>query len=645
MKLKIVTPCTRYENLAQIEKSIEDSLKKIETSDIDFEWIIAFDTHSLLSIPSEIINSFQTKSWVHGIFVNDPTNVVGKAQLNRVIELSNPLDWIYALDDDNILHVDFFAEFTKAIKDNPDKEVVVFNQFVGGKDFTGLQFREAKPENTKYQGIDQAQFVHTVSVLGDERYPMHYAGDGLMIEKIYASTPEKFLFIDKILCYYNFIEKQVVYVSLPKILVYGRETKDFRSIKQADYESDKLNFVCKLDDNTVLEDIAKLNPDGIITFDTSPEKFPNLYKLPFDFRRRWINVNSEKSDVEAGEAIYNSSMFYMLNRNFDKDYIDVEPLVSLFTPTFNTGQKLWRTYRSIAQQTYSNWEWVIVDDSTDKGKTLKIAEEIASKDPRVHVYSFHKKSGGIVGESKYRAATLCNGKYLVEMDHDDELTYYAMELMVESFRQFPDAGFSYSDCTEILETGECLKYEQGFALNYGNYYKDIYNGYEMDVCDQQKINPKTMRHIVGVPNHFRAWERDTYFRIGAHNRRLSIADDYELIIRTFLGTRMVHVPKLCYIQYMHANENVNNTQNVSRSDIQRRVRSISYYYNEAIKKRFEELGYKDWAYEENPNIPLRSKSLYNELEVAVNYTMKLPEKYSRPANVQYLYQYEGEIKK
>jgi hypothetical protein len=236
MKLKIVTPCTRYENLAQIEKSIEDSLKKIETSDIDFEWIIAFDTHSLLSIPSEIINSFQTKSWVHGIFVNDPTNVVGKAQLNRVIELSNPSDWIYALDDDNILHVDFFAEFTKAIKDNPDKEVVVFNQFVGGKDFTGLQFREAKPENTKYQGIDQAQFVHTVSVLGDERYPMHYAGDGLMIEKIYASTPEKFLFIDKILCYYNFIEKQVVYVSLPKILVYGRETKDFRSIKQADYE-------------------------------------------------------------------------------------------------------------------------------------------------------------------------------------------------------------------------------------------------------------------------------------------------------------------------------------------------------------------------------------------------------------------------
>jgi hypothetical protein len=136
-----------------------------------------------------------------------------------------------------------------------------------------------------------------------------------------------------------------------------------------------------------------------------------------------------------------------------------------------------------------------------------------------------------------------------------------------------------------------------------------------------------MRHIVGIPNHFRAWERDTYFRIGAHNRRLSIADDYELLVRTFLGTRMVHVPKLCYLQYMHANEAVNNTQNVSRADIQRRVRSISTFYNEAIRDRFIELTGEDWAYKENPNWPGQATSRYGEAETAVNYTMKLPEKY------------------
>lgn len=648
MKLKIVTPCTRYENLEQIKKSIEASLEKakgkVEIDLKDLEWIVAFDTNNLLSIPTEVINKLQSNEWIHGVFVNDPTNVVGKAQLNFIVDRSEPTDWIYALDDDNILHEDFFLEIYKALANDRTKEVIVFNQFVGGKDFTGLQVREAKPENTRYQGIDQAQFMHTVSVLGEERYPMHYAGDGLMIEKIFAQKPEKFMFIDKILCYYNYIEKPTVYVSLPKILVYGREVDELKSIKHLNYESDALNIISRLDDSTLLDDIYKLNPDGIITFDTSPEKFPNLYKLPFDFRRRWINVDGNTSNLDAGEAIYNSSMQYVLNRNFDELYLNTDPLVSLFTPTFNTGEKLYRTYNSIRNQTYTNWEWVIVDDSTDKGKTLKIAEEIASKDPRVQVYSFHKKSGGIVGESKYRAATLCKGKYLVEMDHDDELTYYAMELMVESFRQFPDAGFSYSDCTEINESGECLKYEQGFALHYGNYYKDTYNGYEMDVCDQQKINPKTMRHIVGVPNHFRAWERDTYFRIGGHNRRLSIADDYELIIRTFLGTKMVHVPKLCYIQYMHANESVNNTQNVSRADIQRRVRSISGFYNEQIKNRFEELGYKDWAYEANPNSPLSVQSLYNEKEAAVNYIMKLPEQYARPKEMKYLYQYEGEIK-
>lgn len=638
MKLKIVTPCTRYENLDLIQKSIEAAVLK-NKNPISLEWIVAFDTNSLLSIPTEIINKLQSRDWIRPIFVNDPLNVVGKAQINYVIDRSEHTDWIYALDDDNILHEDFLLEFSSAALGS-GKDVIVFNQFVGGKDFTRLQIREAKPENVKLQGIDQAQFVHTVKVLDGERYKMDYAGDGILIESVFKKNPESFFFIDKILCYYNYIEKPAVLVSLPRILVYGKEVNDFKSQKWAAYESDGLRYINRIDDSMLYQDLHELNPDGIITFDASIEKFPNLYRMPYDIRRRWINVNTSTSDIEAGEAIYNSCMAYILNRNFDSHYISSEPLVSLFTPTYNTGEKLWRTYNSIAAQTYTNWEWVIVDDSSDKGKTLKIAEDIAKIDPRVQVYSFHKKTGGIVGESKYRAAVLCKGKYLVEMDHDDELTYYAMELMVESFKQFPDAGFSYSDCVEIEEDGRCLMYEKGFACHYGNYYKDTYKGFELDVVDQQGINPKTMRHIVGVPNHFRAWERDTYFKIGCHNRRLSIADDYELIIRTFLGTKMVHVPKLCYIQYMHSNEAVNNTQNVSRADIQRRVRTISTFYNTQIKERFEELGFKDWAYETNPDFPMAAPSRYGAEEARANYTMILPEKYARPNDVKYAYSYE-----
>jgi len=113
------------------------------------------------------------------------------------------------------------------------------------------------------------------------------------------------------------------------------------------------------------------------------------------------------------------------------------------------------------------------------------------------------------------------------------------------------------------------------------------------VTNYPNINPRTIRHIVSVPNHIRVWEKEFYMSIGGHNRRLTIADDYELLVRTFLQTRFVCIRHLCYIQVIGSS----NTQHATRDDIQRRVYSISSFYNEQIKQRFEELGMTDWVYE------------------------------------------------
>lgn len=135
------------------------------------------------------------------------------------------------------------------------------------------------------------------------------------------------------------------------------------------------------------------------------------------------------------------------------------------------------------------------------------------------------------------------------------------------------------------------------------------------------INPKTIRHIVGIPNHIRVWRKSLYHQIGGHRRRLSIADDYELMVRTFLATQLVRVPKIGYLQFIYSNENAANTHDTARADIQRRVRTIAAFYNQKIKERFEELGVKDWAYEENPTNPLLTQSKFGAEEGAVNLTL------------------------
>jgi hypothetical protein len=160
-------------------------------------------------------------------------------------------------------------------------------------------------------------------------------------------------------------------------------------------------------------------------------------------------------------------------------------------------------------------------------------------------------------------------------------------------------------------------YGENFAFGYGSYYQTEYEGVVYQVAKTPDINPKTIRHIVGVPNHLRSWKKSFYMSIGGHNRRLTIADDYELIVRTFLKGKMVRIPKMCYLQHYHNS----NTQDATRADIQRRVRSIASYYNEQIKKRFEELGMKDWAYEANPVNPLLVPTPENiEKHEHANYT-------------------------
>lgn len=399
-------------------------------------------------------------------------------------------------------------------------------------------------------------------------------------------------------------------LGLPHIIYIGKDEPELKSAQLFDYESYDLNVLYLKDDKDINEHIVSFNPDCIITTGASSQVYPNIMLLPIDIRRRWLNLPDSKSD-EIGEMAYRCAMNYILS-------YETDDLISFFTPVYNTGETLLRTYESVKNQTYINWEWVIVNDSNDDGKTLKIAEELAANDARIKVYDFKRKSGGLIGEVKYRAACMCNGAYLAELDHDDYLLPDCAFNLVEAFKKYPEVGFVYSDCAEVDQNWNSLTYSDGFAFGYGKYETQFVMGKLMKVYISMNINPKTIRHIVGVPNHIRVWKKSVYHQIGGHNRRLSIADDYELMVRTFLATKLLRIPKIGYLQFIYADENAANTHNTARADIQRRVRTIAAFYNEKIKQRFEELGVRDWAYEGNPQNPLLTESKFGKEESYVN---------------------------
>jgi hypothetical protein len=179
-----------------------------------------------------------------------------------------------------------------------------------------------------------------------------------------------------------------------------------------------------------------------------------------------------------------------------------------------------------------------------------------------------------------------------------------------AFDTHPDSGFVYTDCAEVIGDDHInATYPDGWGFGYGSYRYGEYYERDYMVTNYPSINSKTIRHIVGVPNHARAWTSKFYHSIGGHNKNLHVADDYELLVRTFLNTRMTHVKHFGYIQYHHGN----NTQTVRNAEIQRLVKLIWLAYEEDIHNRFIELGVDDfiwndgmlmWEMENPENTPI-----------------------------------------
>jgi len=379
--------------------------------------------------------------------------------------------------------------------------------------------------------------------------------------------------------------------NLPVVCVFGVKEISLKSPDAPDFETRDLDCRCYPTDSDIFEVLSHDRPSAVISIGPI-QTFPNLSRMPFMIRKMWVHFENANNVKEIGEKA-----FYCFLHNAISDR-DGPPLVSVFTPAFRSGKKIERPLRSLMGQSYTDFEWIIFDDSDDDGETFRMLSEMAKKDFRIKVFKESRPSGNI-GYVKKMACGLARGKYLVELDHDDEMTRDALALVVEAFEAHPEAGFVYTDCAECAEDGAPVTYGPGWGMGYGKYKEEVIGGIKYQVIVGPNINDRTIRHIVAAPNHIRAWRKSFYDSIGGHRDMLHVADDYELMARGFLQTRMVRIPRCLYIQYR--NSDGNTSLGVRNREIQRLVRYISMTYDERIHKRLLDLGVEDSVWE--PGVP------------------------------------------
>ncbi len=247
------------------------------------------------------------------------------------------------------------------------------------------------------------------------------------------------------------------------------------------------------------------------------------------------------------------------------DRIKVRPTFSLFTPSYNSYHKILRVYNSLLKQTLLDWEWIIIDDSPDDTHFLFLRQKF-SQEQRIRFYR-RSCNNGSIGNVKNETIGLCRGKYVLEMDHDDELMPYVLQESAELFDSKPDIGFIYFDFACVYENGENQWFGDFICKGYGGYYSQQYEGKWRLIYITPNINNVTLSHLICCPNHPRIWRRQSLLDIGNYCEYLPICDDYEIILRTSVSTNIAKIHKLGYIQYM--NDSNNNFSLIRNSEINR----------------------------------------------------------------------------
>lgn len=105
---------------------------------------------------------------------------------------------------------------------------------------------------------------------------------------------------------------------------------------------------------------------------------------------------------------------------------DTNTLVSVIMPVYNSEEYLRSAIESVLDQTYLNFELILIDDgSTDDSK--KICDEYAMRDERV--ISIHKDNGGVCS-SRNMGIDMAHGKYIAFIDNDDEYDERYLETLI-----------------------------------------------------------------------------------------------------------------------------------------------------------------------------------------------------------------------
>ena len=120
-------------------------------------------------------------------------------------------------------------------------------------------------------------------------------------------------------------------------------------------------------------------------------------------------------------------------------------LISIITPSYNAEELLGRTIESVLNQTYQNWELIIIDDCSKDG-TCEVVRAYAHQDARIRMLALEKNNGAPAAPRNIGVRE-AKGEWVAFLDADDIWHPQKLELQLMAMLH-SDVGFS---CTQMRD--------------------------------------------------------------------------------------------------------------------------------------------------------------------------------------------------
>jgi glycosyltransferase involved in cell wall biosynthesis len=210
------------------------------------------------------------------------------------------------------------------------------------------------------------------------------------------------------------------------------------------------------------------------------------------------------------------------------------PRVSVVIPNYNHGRFLEKRIRSVLDQTYRDFEVIILDDaSTDN--SLEIIESFTG-DPRIRTVLNTRNSGNPYRQWNHGVG-LARGEYVWIAEADDYADERLLEKVLIPLESHPNVGLSY--CQSLLTNemdhieGSCDRWTQ--SVSPGHWSADYINSGKEE-CVRYLVFRNTIPNASAV-----LLRRDTFLQVGGADEQMRFASDWLTWVRMLIVSDLAFV--------------------------------------------------------------------------------------------------------